>query len=104
VLLPNDGVYTVVVRRLGAATAPLLYGVANLGVRPTLGAGRSLEVHLLDFAGDLYQESLRVGFVARIRPEQKFPDVNALRAQIALDCETARGTLESSDEGTWAWI
>jgi riboflavin kinase/FMN adenylyltransferase len=105
VLLPSDGVYAVVVRRLGVPVgSPLLRGVVNLGVRPTLGAGRSLEVHVLDFAGDLYGESLRVGFVARIRPEQKFPDLNALRTQIALDCETARSTLESSDEGTWAWI
>jgi riboflavin kinase/FMN adenylyltransferase len=105
VLLPSDGVYAVVVRRLGAAGgASLLRGVANLGVRPTLGAGRSLEVHLFDFSGDLYGEAIRIGFVARIRPEQKFPDLSALRAQIALDCDTARGTLEAADEGTWAWI
>jgi riboflavin kinase/FMN adenylyltransferase len=105
VLLPADGVYAVVVRRLGAdANAPLLHGVANLGVRPTLGAGRALEVHLFDFQGDLYGHTIRVGFVQRIRPEQKFPDVNALRAQIALDCQTARGTLDAANEGTWAWI
>jgi riboflavin kinase/FMN adenylyltransferase len=105
VLLPSDGVYAVVVRRLGAGGgAPLLRGVANLGVRPTFAAGRALEVHLFDFSGDLYGEAIRIGFVGRIRPEQKFPDLNALRAQIALDCETARGTLEAADEGTWAWI
>jgi riboflavin kinase/FMN adenylyltransferase len=52
----------------------------------------------------LYGEAIRIGFVARIRPEQKFPDLSALRAQIALDCDTARGTLEAADEGTWAWI
>jgi riboflavin kinase/FMN adenylyltransferase len=105
VLLPSDGVYAVVVRRLGAPPgAPVLRGVANLGVRPTLGAGRAVEAHLFDFAGDLYAESIRIGFVQRIRPEQKFPDLNALRRQIALDCETARGTLEAADEETWAWI
>ncbi|MFA9471479.1 MAG: riboflavin biosynthesis protein RibF, partial [Deltaproteobacteria bacterium] len=64
-VLPKDGVYAVVARVLGEAGAPLLHGVANLGNRPTFDAGRSVEVHLFGFDGDLYGKRMRVGFVAR---------------------------------------
>jgi riboflavin kinase/FMN adenylyltransferase len=110
VLHPADGVYAVVARVLPAspagASAPgtLLHGVANLGVRPTVAAGRSVEVHLFDFDQDLYSQHLRVGFVARIRPEQRFSGLPELRAQIALDCERARATLATSERGLWHWI
>jgi riboflavin kinase/FMN adenylyltransferase len=103
VLHPADGVYAVVARVLGRERR-LLRGVANLGQRPTVAAGRALEIHLFDFADDVYGAQLRVGFVRRIRPEQKFPGIDALKAQIALDCETARATLDATDEGSWAWI
>ena len=67
-------------------------GVANLGVRPSLGqaARPLLEVHLFDFAGDLYGTHLRVRFLHKIRDEVHFPDFAALKAQIAHDVETAR--------------
>ncbi|MDB4984898.1 MAG: riboflavin kinase/FMN adenylyltransferase, partial [Myxococcaceae bacterium] len=65
-LAPADGVYAVSVRVLPDAHAadpsvstPRYLGVANLGVRPTVQGGRSMEVHLLDFAGDLYGRTLR---------------------------------------------
>ncbi|MFT3927577.1 MAG: bifunctional riboflavin kinase/FAD synthetase [Myxococcales bacterium] len=104
-MTPADGVYAVVVRVLDEGPAnPLRLGVANLGVRPTVSAGRSLEVHLLDFAGDLYGKSLRVGFVARLRAEQKFESLDALRAQIARDVEAGRGVLAQSDQLLWAWV
>jgi riboflavin kinase/FMN adenylyltransferase len=96
VLLPADGVYAVVARRLDLPSAPLLLGVANLGVRPTLAAGRSVEVHLFDFDGDLYGARLRIGFVARLRDEMKFDGLDALRAQIAEDAEAARAALEAA--------
>jgi riboflavin kinase/FMN adenylyltransferase len=111
VLHPADGVYAVVVRVLGDArdastsdAATPLHGVANLGVRPTLAAGRSVEVHLLDFERDLYGARLRMGFVARLRPEQRFSGLPELRAQIALDCEAARSTLATSERALWHWI
>lgn len=104
VLHPADGVYAVVARVLDRPTREYLRGVANLGVRPTVAAGRSVEVHLFDWTGDLYGARLRVGFVKRLRGEQKFSGVDALRAQIELDCEAARATLAAADEGTWAWI
>lgn len=106
VLHPADGVYAVVVRVLGAGPGQeaLRLGVANLGVRPTVAAGRSVEVHLFDFDRDLYGARLRVGFVARIRPEQRFSGLDALRAQIGLDCEAARSTLAASERRLWHWI
>jgi len=99
VLAPADGVYAVLARVLGDAGATTcMLGVANLGTRPTFAAGRSLEVHLLDFDGDLYGRRLRVGFVARLRGEQKFDGIDALGAQIRLDAAAARARL--SREGT----
>jgi riboflavin kinase/FMN adenylyltransferase len=87
-LLPADGVYAV--RAEGAA------GVANLGTRPTFaGTGRRLEVHLLDYQGDLYGKRLVVAFVARIRGEKRFESLDGLREAIAADAETARRIVSS---------
>jgi riboflavin kinase/FMN adenylyltransferase len=99
VLPPLDGVYAVRAHVLGAvgAKARALYdGVANLGTRPTFAAGRSLEVHLFDFDRDIYGAQLRVGFVARVRGEQRFSGLPELRAQIARDCDSAREALQRS--------
>ncbi len=70
-------------------------GVASLGVRPTVHAdGRPvLEVHLFDFAGDLYGRHLQVEFLAKIRDEARYPDLDTLKAQIARDCDSARALL-----------
>jgi riboflavin kinase/FMN adenylyltransferase len=65
-------------------------GVANLGVRPTLGAGASFEVHLFDVDQDLYGRTLRVHLIERLREERRFSDVGALAAQIARDAGRAR--------------
>src|SRR3546814_7990243 len=74
-----------------------LRGVANFGRRPTVaGEDLRLEVHLFDFAGDLYGETLRVRLIDFIRPEKKFDGLDALRAQIALDCGQARDVLAHS--------
>lgn len=68
--------------------------VVNVGVRPTFSEGEYwVEAHLLDFAGDLYDKVLRLAFLGRIRPEQRFPDVEALRVQVARDVATARRVL-----------
>jgi len=69
-------------------------GVANLGMRPTFGGSDlRLEVHLFDFAGDLYGRHLRVALVDYLRPEQKFAGLDALKAQIAADAAKARAML-----------
>jgi len=68
--------------------------VVNVGVRPTFGeATLAVEAYLLDFSGDLYGQTVRLTFVSRVREERRFPSVDALRAQIADDVETARRRL-----------
>ena len=96
VMPPADGVYAVVIRQLDSAQRVLLRGVANLGNRPTFNAGRSIEVHVFDFDGDLYNKPLRVGFVQRIRGEQRFSGVDELKRQIKLDCDRARDLLRAA--------
>lgn len=86
---PPDGVYAVEVQRNGTR----LRGVANIGIRPTVAAPdgqRLLEVHLFDFADDIYGEDLEVTFRRFLRPEKKFDSLEALRAQITTDAEAAR--------------
>lgn len=104
ILMPADGVYAVVARVVAPSRgAELIRGVANLGTRPTFAAGRSVEAHLFDFDGDLYGARLRVGFVARLRAEQKFDGIDALRAQIAKDARAARDRLATADP-SWRLI
>jgi riboflavin kinase/FMN adenylyltransferase len=71
-------------------------GVANLGRRPTIGKlQENFEVHLFDFAGDLYGKSLRVALVDFIRPEMKFSGLDQLKGQIAADGQAARAILNA---------
>ncbi len=91
-LMPKAGVY--------AAYASLKSGarhaaVVNLGTNPTFtSSGRlSLEAHLLDFAGDLYEQIVRVEFQSRLRSEERFPSVEVLLSQIRRDIALARTRL-----------
>jgi riboflavin kinase/FMN adenylyltransferase len=91
--MPPVGVYACRIR-LGGELGPRP-AVANLGRRPTFGGGTTvLEVHLLDFAGDLYGSEVRVEFLERLRAERAFPGKEALLDQIRTDVETARRVLE----------
>ena len=86
--LPMIGVFAVEVSGLGEKPLP---GVANLGIRPTVGGTRRLlEVHLFDFNRDIYGAHISVRFVHKLRCEQRFPNLDALKAQIAADAATAR--------------
>jgi len=86
--VPVSGVYAVEVH--GAGPMPRA-GVANVGNRPTVdGARVLLEVHLLDYDGDLYGRVLEVEFLRKLRPEQRFASVAALVEQIARDADQAR--------------
>ncbi len=89
---PLGGIFAVRVAGVGDRPRD---GVASLGVRPTVHAdGRPvLEVHLFDFAGDLYGRHLRVEFLAKIRDEERYADLDTLKAQIARDCDAARALL-----------
>ncbi|MGZ3421948.1 MAG: bifunctional riboflavin kinase/FAD synthetase [Polyangiales bacterium] len=118
--LPAYGVYAVVVdaassnTRAGAGSSTelsaLARGVANVGLRPTVQGGGghpSIEVHLFDLPEeqrDLYGDTLRVHFVARLREERRFPGLDALRAQIAEDAANARRIGDAIDKpasGCW---
>ena len=97
--LPANGVYAVLVDRVeGAVVTALAKGVANVGVRPTVGeqARPSVEVNLFDFDGDLYGAELRVHVALRLRAEQRFAGLDALKAQIALDAAAARAALATA--------
>lgn len=88
--IPADGVYATVAYVSGQAYK----SVANIGLRPTFqGKARQVEVHLLDFKGDLYQREVKVEFVERLRGEQRFSEPDELKAQIVKDVERARSIL-----------
>lgn len=81
-MLPLDGVYETDVMIDGNA----FKGVMNIGVKPTVnGKQRTNEVYIIDFEGDLYGKEIAVQFVRRLRGEQVFDNVNALRFQIEVD-------------------
>ncbi|MGQ9837538.1 MAG: bifunctional riboflavin kinase/FAD synthetase [Cyanobacteriota bacterium] len=87
--LPRDGVYSVWVYLPGVDQA--LPGVMNIGHRPTFaGLKHTVEVHLLDWAGDLYGQELQVVLEGFIRTERRFASVAELIEQIQQDCQTAR--------------
>jgi riboflavin kinase/FMN adenylyltransferase len=89
--LPPHGVYACAVDQIrDGAAARLSTGVVNIGNRPTVAAGFSVEVHLHDFEGDLYGAALRLHLVGHIRAEKKFESLDALVAQIREDIATAR--------------
>jgi len=89
-LLPPDGVYAVRVNWRGASYG----GMMNQGPRPTFGiTARALEIHLFDFAGELYGETVTVEWVRRLRDVQTFPSREALVAQIGRDAVAARQVL-----------
>lgn len=85
---PVAGVYNVRVSGAGLNQAP---GVANVGTRPTVnGTDNRLEVHLLDYSGDLYGQYLEVEFLQFQREEKKFDGLDALKAAIQQDIDHAR--------------
>lgn len=90
-LLPADGVYACRVALPDGSEHP---AVTNVGVRPTFGMlSHTVEAHLLDWSGDLYDQIIRIAFVRRIRGEQKFSGIDALKAQIMRDVAHARELL-----------
>lgn len=93
--LPLQGVFAVRVNVHGDGQH--LAGVANVGVRPTVGGNRALlEVHLFNFSGDLYGAELEVIFINKLRNEQRFPSFEALKTQIYKDIKQAKKQLNVS--------
>jgi riboflavin kinase/FMN adenylyltransferase len=86
--VPLTGVYAI--RLYGLEDEPI-EGIANVGVRPTIGEGKTLlEVHLFDFNKDIYGENVQVYFLHKVREEKKFDGLPALVAQIERDCQSAK--------------
>ena len=94
-MVPPDGVYVtefeISGRRFGSVT--------NIGQRPTFpAAGHAVETHILDFDEQIYGEDVRLRFLARLRDERRFPDLDALREQIGRDIDAARRLLAHQPE------
>jgi riboflavin kinase/FMN adenylyltransferase len=88
--IPQNGVYAVTVNLPGEPHVNRA-GVMNIGYRPTVnGDKRTIEVHLLDWQGDLYSQNLLVKLLYFIRPEYKFASVEELKQQIERDCQIAK--------------
>lgn len=86
-LIPKKGVYMVRCNQ-GEET---FKGIMNIGYRPTVGGtGKTIEIHLLDFSGDLYGQTIQVEVLKRLRDEEKFESVEALSKQIRTDEQVAR--------------
>ncbi len=94
-VVPANGVYAC----WAWAGGKKLQAMVNIGVRPTFTEGETaarVEAHLLDFDADIYDQTLKLAFVARLRGEQKFPGIEALVAQIHADIEAGRRILSAS--------
>lgn len=93
--VPADGVYAV----FAVLGTERYAGVANIGVRPSFDNGlRTVETHIFDFDQNIYGCDLVVEFVARLRDERRFEDIDDLVAQIELDSQAARRLLGSEFE------
>jgi riboflavin kinase/FMN adenylyltransferase len=92
--LPADGVYAT----WAYIDNQALQSVTNIGKRPTFNSGeRTVEVHIIDYRGDLYRQELKIGIIERLRGEKKFSTANELKRQIAEDTKQGRAILNSSD-------
>ena len=92
-LIPAAGVYAVTARIEDSAISH--QAMMNIGTRPTFGDNsQTLEVHILDFDGDLYDKRLAVGFVSRLREERKFHSPDDLAEQLRLDAEKVREVMD----------
>jgi len=93
---PLSGIFVV---RVQGDEMPPIQGVSSLGVRPTVRSDGKpvLEVHLFDFARQIYNKHMRVDFLHKLRDEEKYPDVETLTRQIALDVENAKKWFEQYD-------
>jgi riboflavin kinase / FMN adenylyltransferase len=93
-ILPANGVYATYAQ-VGQSH---YIAATNVGVRPTVdGQKLTIEAHLLDFAGDLYDQPLTLSFISRIRPEMKFSGLDALKAQIDVDVVSVRQKLSNKN-------
>lgn len=94
-LSPVQGIFAV--RVGGLQPGQWLDGVASIGTRPTInGVEPLLEVHIFDFNRDIYGAHIQVEFIAKLRDEVRFPDIDTLRTQMFVDAEQARRILTAT--------
>jgi len=92
-LRPRYGIYAV---RARLDDGRMLDGVANLGIRPSFDPPKELlEPYFFDFDGDLYGRAIEVELISFLRGEEKFDSLDALKVQMAADCEEARRRLSA---------
>jgi riboflavin kinase/FMN adenylyltransferase len=93
---PLTGIFVVQAHAEGMG---VLQGVASLGVRPTVHNDGTavLEVHLFEFSQQIYNKHMRLDFLHKLRDEEKYPDLETLTRQIALDVENAKRWFKQSD-------
>lgn len=93
-LIPANGVY--------AVETTLGRGIMNIGRRPTLdnGSNLSIEVHILDYTGDLYGQTVQLQFIGHIREEKRFGSLEELKAHIRMDINTALSMFAAADKDT----
>lgn len=91
-LIPSEGVYAV----YAYVNGQKYKGMLNIGHRPTVENGNniSIEVHILNFSGDIYNEKLRIEFMHKLRNEEKFDSIELLRQQLQKDKETVNNLLK----------
>ena len=96
-LIPKNGVYAVKVTEENHVGQKTWAGMLNIGTRPTIGNGeeQSIEVHLLDFDGNLYGQALTLSFIRRLRDERKFRNKGELTKQLHADEEQVRNILSN---------
>ena len=94
-LVPARGVYAVWAT---TAAGTRHEAMLSIGVRPTIGNDltQTIEVNLLDFSGDLYEQLLTLEFVAWLRAEEKYDGLDALTTQLALDAQNTRAALAAA--------
>jgi riboflavin kinase/FMN adenylyltransferase len=81
-LIPKNGVYIV----MANVNNQTVFGMMNIGVKPTLGENKlTIEVHLLNFDADIYNQKIQVQVLERLRDEQKFESFDSLKSQLELD-------------------
>lgn len=94
-LIPSDGVYVV----KSSVQNKTVFGMMNIGTNPTVdGKTRSVEVHFFNFNKDIYNSELKIEFLKRLRNEQKFQNIEALKSQLEIDMENASAFIKSLNE------
>ncbi len=91
-LIPSNGVYIA----KSCINGKTIYGMMNIGTRPTVdGSNQSIEIHFFDFKDDIYSDEITITFLKRMRDEQKFESIDALKTQLNKDRVNAKNYINS---------